>query len=186
MKRPFIFAAPTTLYHPIEGERVFTTGEQDPGAAWFDNADCKTPEAPGQADAAKQLAVVLQDMERLERATEHRTHDLAAATQAREAAEAKVAGLEQAIVAAERERDEAMEGWRGAIKAQEQAAEYARTLEGRIAKFDADGDGAPGGSASSAEKDELIGQLETLGFKPDKRKSVASLRAELDAATAPE
>lgn len=183
MQRPAYFASETTLYHPEYGSRAFMRGEQDPGGAWFDTPDCKAPVA--DEGAVKRLAVVESELEQAQKMLATRDHDLSVLAAAKGAVDAKVHDLEQRAIAAETARDEAVAGWKVETAAHAQATDYARTLEARIAKFDADGDNASGGSASSAEKDELLAQLETLGLKPDKRKSVATLRADLEAATAP-
>ncbi|CAN7308755.1 hypothetical protein LJR164_001629 [Phenylobacterium sp. LjRoot164] len=53
---------------------------------------------------------------------------------------------------------------------------------GSFAAFDPDGDGKPGGSTSSAEKDALFAQLDGLGAQYDRRWGPARLQAALEVA----
>lgn len=178
-----IFLQDTTLYHPVEGAKLFPQGEQHPGAAWFDNQACKPPEtAKTAAGVVKAYEEAVVD---LERRLGISTASLAEAAGRAEAAVAKADELGKHAAALERERDQYLAQVQDVTKERDHARAYCAELERKIAKFDGDGDGSPGGSVSSAEKDELIAQLESLGLKPDKRKSPATLRAELDAATAP-
>lgn len=121
MPRPFIFATDTTLYHPAEGARVFPAGETDPGPMW-------TEKPGGEPAGSATVAQALKDLIKAQAQNEALQGNLATAQLAldesaktREAALAKVADLEQQVVAAKgaqadaealatqymRERDEA-------------------------------------------------------------------------------
>lgn len=178
MSRQYVFNTPVKLWHRIDGWRTFDEGSTDPGGAWYEEENGDIQPKGAHPDVTRALDGALAEAEALTRRLASAEASLAeaagraqAATDRAVAAEALHAELQRAIKAAE-------------DLAVELTAERDRA-RAQLAKFDRDGDGSPGGSGSSAEKDEMIAQLETLGLKPDKRKSPATLRAELDAATAP-
>ena len=138
-----IFQADTVLYHPTEGKRVFPKGEQHPGAAWFDNPECKRPEP--QKLGPEAIKAYEDTIASLERKLGIQTASLASAAGRAEAAEAKVKSLENELAAVRRDVETNLAAWSMAIKERDQSREYAAGLERQIAAFDHDGDGKPGG-----------------------------------------
>lgn len=171
MSRQHVFNTPVKLWHRLEGWRVFDEGSTDPGGAWYEeeNGDTKAQSGDVHPDVAKALSDALAENEVLIRRL--------AST---EASLAEAAGRAQAAT----DRAIAAEALHAELLRDKNAAE-ALTVELTIERDRARGQAAQSEREASVGKDELIAQLETLGLKPDKRKSPATLRAELDAAPAP-
>jgi hypothetical protein len=100
MGRPFVFNAPTTLYHPVEGERTFPQGETDPGPAWTDRIGGAAVGAATTTQALKDLITAQEQIEDLEKRLMANGADLAKSAKTREEALAKVTGLEQVALEA--------------------------------------------------------------------------------------
>lgn len=167
MPRQSIFSADTTLYHPTEGKRCFPAGEQDPGPAWHDTPGGKPVGEKSTKAAMADLSEAQSQIADLNARLEAQAHDMAQAARVAEEATAKVAGLEQDLIAARAEAAEHLKVSTDLNAAHQKAVEYGKTLEGRldaaltagetvaaenaalkaqVAKFDADGDGKTGGS----------------------------------------
>lgn len=121
MARPYVFSIDTTLYHPTEGARTFPQGETDPGPAWSDKPGGDRSEGNTMASAAKDLIAANDRADALGVRLEAQAHDLAVAAKARENAEAKVAGLEQRAIEAEKALDAAIEAARGYMQERDSA-----------------------------------------------------------------
>jgi len=140
MARQSIFSTPTRLWHPTQGWFTFGIGEQDPGASWFEKEGGEPAGAATTSQALKDLIAAQDQIDQRDKALAAKDHDLAQASKAREEAEGKVEGLEQALKAAETERDDAMSAAEDLTKERDagiQALEALRatitTLEGDLA-----------------------------------------------------
>jgi hypothetical protein len=102
MARPNVFQTDTTLYHAVEGARVFPRGETDPGAAWSDRIGGEIVGKETVAQALKDLITAHDQIANLETRLTANASDLAESAKTREEALAKVHGLEQRAVAAEK------------------------------------------------------------------------------------
>jgi len=185
MARQLIFSTDTTLYHATEGARTFPAGEQDPGGAWMDRPGGEQIGKASVAQAAKDLIEAENRVDALSTQLERNAHDIATLSAERDEAVAKVEGLEQDVLNARKDADEAATLAETLSAERDHAVTEATNLRAKLADFDPDGDESPGGSTASPEKDELIAQLTELKATFDKRWGVAKLRAALDAATAP-
>lgn len=152
-RRPAVFSKPTTLYHPVEGSRVFPAGEQDPGPSWYDRPGGEPIGESTLAQAMKDLTAAHDRMEALEGQLTRNAHDVAVMQKERDEALAKVHGLEQALLETRKELAElaqiGMELTKERDEARAAAAKAASFNGAPPAAFDHDGDGAPGGSAPS-------------------------------------
>lgn len=165
MPRPAVFMTPTTLYHPTEGKKVFPAGETDPGPSWWDSPTGPPVGGATTAQALNDLIAAQDQLEAAERRAQSHAHDMAQLEAAKSAAEARVADLEQARIAAEQARDElAAEcaGFRGRLT---NALQTVAALQARLAAFDHDGDGIPGGSLPVV--DDAAEGVETEGDIPE-------------------
>jgi hypothetical protein len=167
MARERIFSRETRLYHHIDGWKAFPAGETDPGPAWSEH---EGPAAePGSRDGAtlKEMADLTVRAEKAEALVSARAHDMArleqaAADSAREAAMQKARAdevtrsLEEAQanvlrIAAERDQANGNESQLRAevVRLKGLIQEYETDLanaKAKIAAFDGDGNGEPGGS----------------------------------------
>lgn len=185
MARPASFSSPTILYHPTEGPRLFGVGEQDPGNAWSEMPGGDGVGSATTAQALKDLIAAQEQNEAMGRQLASAQHDAAqAGRRADEATEALSAAKQEAIDAI-KARDDAEKVAADLTVERDAARAEAEGLRAKLAAFDGDGDGEPGGAASSPEKDELIAQLTELKADFDGRWGVSKLRKALDAATAP-
>lgn len=185
MARPAVFSTDTTLYHPAEGAKVFPKGEQDPGPMWTEQRGGVPVGKDSTAGALKDLIAAQDRIESLEAQLVTQDHSLAQIGKERDAAVGKLGDMEQAKIAAEKARDDAEKVAADLTVERDAARAETAGLRAKIAAFDGDGDGEPGGAASSPEKDELIAQLTELKADFDGRWGVSKLRKALDAATAP-
>lgn len=102
MARPNVFTTDTTLYHAIEGSRVFPAGETDPGAAWTDRVGGEAIGAATTTQALKDLIAAQDQIEAMEARLHANGHDLAVAAKATADAKAKATEMEQRALAAEK------------------------------------------------------------------------------------
>lgn len=108
MARQQVFTCDTTLYHPVEGERVFPTGETDPGPMWSENAGGDRSET-SMGSMATDLIAANDRADDLGQRLAAQAHDMAqTAAEATEAKEA-LAAMEQRAIAAEKAQAEAEE-----------------------------------------------------------------------------
>jgi uncharacterized phage infection (PIP) family protein YhgE len=102
MGRPHVFQTDTTLYHAVEGSRVFPAGETDPGGAWSERIGGEAVGAATTTSALKDLIAAQDQIEALESRLANNAHDLAAGAKALEDARALFSGLEQRAISAEK------------------------------------------------------------------------------------
>lgn len=191
-KRPAILTQDTTFFHPTEPPRRFLQGDQDPGDAWSLTEGGHTTTNGSATEVLKDLIAAHDQVEQLQRQIAARDHDLSNLSADLADARSKVHGLEQEAIGAKALAAEANEALGAAnasstraVQESEGLREEVASLRAKLSAFDGDGDGEPGGTASSPEKDELIAQLTELKADFDGRWGVARLRKALDAATAP-
>lgn len=101
MPRPQVFSIDTKLWHPSEGWRLFPAGETDPGGSWHEKEGGNPVGNSAAEGALKDLIEANDRIEQMGQQLASKDHDLAQMAAAKEAAEAKVAGLEQRAIAAE-------------------------------------------------------------------------------------
>lgn len=152
MTRPAVFSTDTKLYHPSEPKgRVFPAGETDPGAAWTEQLGGKPAGEKTVGQAAKDLLEAHEQIEAHQSQLETQNASMAILAGERDDAVGKLEAAENAKAEAERDRDAARAEAEEAVKAKNQAVEYAATLEAKLAKLDGDGDGNPGGTKPAPE-----------------------------------
>lgn len=100
MARPHVFSTDTALYHPIEGKRVFPKGETDPGPMWTDRIGGEVVGMKTTTQALKDLIGAQEQIEHLEARLMAAGRDLDVSAKTREEALAKLAGVEQDLIAA--------------------------------------------------------------------------------------
>jgi hypothetical protein len=191
-KRPAILTQDTTFFHPTEPPRRFLQGDQDPGDAWSLTEGGHATTNGSATEVLKDLIAAHDQIEQLQRQIATRDHDLSQMAADLQAERDRNQGLEQDAIAAKALAAEANEALAAANASSTRAIQEAEglladnvSLRAKLAAFDGDGDGEPGGAASSPEKDELIAQLTELKADFDGRWGVTRLRKALDAATAP-
>lgn len=138
MPRPNVFPVDTTLYHPTEGKRVFPAGETDPGPLWRDRPGIDVISDATKAQALEDLMAAQEAMDELEARLLAAGRDLDEATGTREAALAKVHGLEQDLVAANKRADEAEALAREYMAERDQARSELTGIKAQITKKKAD------------------------------------------------
>lgn len=127
------FKNPTTLYHPVEGPRVFPAGEQHPGAAWSSTPDGEPPSASEEA-LKTQLAAAREQMDALERQNRRREQGMAEVEGKNDALRAENAALKTEIRALTKERDEALKTATDVTKERDRHVATIAKLQARIAQ----------------------------------------------------
>lgn len=127
------FKNPTTLYHPVEGPRVFPAGEQHPGAAWSSTPDGEPPSA-SEEELKTQLAAAREQMDALERQNRRREQGMAEVEGKNDALRAENAALKTEIRALTKERDEALKTATDVTKERDRHIETIAKLQARIAQ----------------------------------------------------
>lgn len=127
------FKKPTTLYHPVEGPRVFPAGEQHPGAAWSSTPDGEPPSASEEA-LKTQLAAAREQMDALERQNRRREQGMAEVEGKNDALRAENAALKTEIRALTKERDEALKTATDVTKERDRHVATIAKLQARIAQ----------------------------------------------------
>lgn len=144
MARPNVFPADTILYSASEPNgRLFPAGETDPGAAWTDKPG-GAPVNSASTTAALQDLIAAQDrIETMGETIARNAADLDVAAKAREEAEAKVAGLEQDVIAAKQAQADA-EATAQQLTAERDAANIAlAAAQARIAALETPAEAQP-------------------------------------------
>lgn len=182
MARPQVFNSDTTLYHAVEGARVFPAGETDPGAAWSDN--------PGGDRSETSMPSVMKDLiEANDRADalgvrlDAQAHDMAATAAECTEAKEKLVASEQATIAATEAQKVAEDGAAGYMEERDAArTELAATSE-KLVTANAD---LATAQADAAKVPDLMAQLDTANQTiADLNGQITKLTADLDTATAP-
>lgn len=106
MARPQVFTIATTLYHPVEGARVFPVGETDPGAMWSDKPGGDRAETSMES-MAKDLIAANDRADALGVRLEAQAHDMAQTAAEATAAKEALAAMEQRAIVAETAQAEA-------------------------------------------------------------------------------
>lgn len=127
------FKNPTTLYHPVEGPRVFPAGEQHPGAAWSSTPDGEPPSA-SEEELRGQLAAAREQMDALERQNRRREQGMAEVEGKNDALRAENAALKTEIRALTKERDEALKTATDVTKERDRHVATIAKLQARIAQ----------------------------------------------------
>lgn len=127
------FKNPTTLYHPVEGPRVFPAGEQHPGAAWSSTPDGEPPSA-SEEELKTQLAAAREQMDALERQNRRREQGMAEVEGKNDALRAENAALKTEIRALTKERDEALKTATDVTKERDRNVATIAKLQARIAQ----------------------------------------------------
>lgn len=127
------FKNPTTLYHPVEGPRVFPAGEQHPGAAWSSTPDGEPPSA-SEEELKTQLAAAREQMDALERQNRRREQGMAEVEGKNDALRAENAALKTEIRALTKERDEALKTATDVTKERDRHVATIAKLQARIAQ----------------------------------------------------
>lgn len=107
-KRPNVFSTPTRLWHPSAGWFEWPIGETDPGDAWSEFEGGHRETSGTEAGVTADLTLANDRNEKLTRTNASLMHDVAQISKRANDALADVVVLKQAVVDAERERDEAM------------------------------------------------------------------------------
>jgi hypothetical protein len=159
MARERTFTRETRLWNSKSGEwDVFPAGEQDPGPAWSE-IEGGTPDGGVKTASAAlaELAAVTKRAEDAEQRIGRLQHDCAQRNQEATVALAEVARLTEAMILLQRERDEAeanklrmAEERDRAIQNESDVRQQLAVEKAKIAAFDGDNDGAPGGSKPKA------------------------------------
>lgn len=176
MARPQVFSSPTTLYHPIEGPRVFPAGETDPGAAWSDN--------PGGDRSETSMPSVMKDLidandraDALGVKLDKQAYDMAQTAADATAAKEALADAEQRAVAAEAAQKVAEDGATTYMAERDAARAELATAQQALADND---------ESTKARIAELAAQLETANQTiADLSGQVATLQAAADKAAKP-
>ena len=137
MARSYVFPVATKLYHPSEGERLFPAGETDPGGMWTERPGGETVGAATTTQALKDLIAAQELNEQLEARLVAAARDMAEAAQAKSDALAKVAGLEQRAVAAEKAKADAEDLAVQYMRERDDARAELAKLKAKPAKADA-------------------------------------------------
>lgn len=148
MANPSILPADTILYSPMEPQgRQFYAGEPWPGDIWSDRPGGSSKlGSETNVQALKDLIAAQEQIEARDQTIAAHAHDLAVMAKQRDTAVEKVESMKQAL----RDAEAAQKGAEDV--AAEKTAEANRLTQAvaeaqaRIAAFDGDGDGAPGGS----------------------------------------
>lgn len=182
MARPQVFTSDTTLYHPVEGPRVFPTGETDPGAAWSSNPGGDRSEA-SMPNVMKDLIEANDRADALGVKLDAQAHDMAVTaaecTQAKEA----LAGAQQEAVAAEGAQKVAEEAAAGYMAERDIARTELAAATDKLGSVTADLETA---QADAAKIPDLMVQLDAANQTiADLNGKVAELTADLKTATAP-
>lgn len=166
MANPNVLNEDTILYCPAEPQgRKFPKGETWPGDAWSFKPGGETVGANTTTEALKDLIAAQEQIEALQGLLDNANFSLANAAKAKEDAEAKVAGLEQAVRDAEAAKGEAESVAAGLTAERDRArAELAR-INAALPAADAPADppapteaGTPATDAMRAEYAELTGK----------------------------
>lgn len=148
MARPHVFQVLTKLWHPAEGWREFPAGETDPGASWHDKEGGLAPGSATTTQALKDLIAAQDQIESLQHRLDSNANDLAESAKVRDIALAKVDGLEQRAIAAEKAQADAEEAARGYMAERDTARSEA--------------------TAANAKAADLMAQVEALTAPPAK------------------
>lgn len=179
-----------TLYCANEPEgRLFRKGDYWPGDAWSDKAGGKDVGSATITQAMKDLIEAHETIERLEAQIASLAHSAGQADGRAGEATAELEALKQAAADAERRAEQAEADLRTATAEVARLTEFTRQLQEKIAKFDGDKDGEPGGAAPKDDEEvvgglkrsEIIAALESLEVKVDKRLGTERLAALLAA-----
>lgn len=127
------FKSPTTLYHPVEGPRVFPAGEQHPGAAWSSTPGGDPPSA-SEEELRTQLAAAREQMDALERQNRRREQGMAEVEGKNDALRAESAALKTEIRTLTKERDEALKTATDVTKERDRHIATIAKLQARIAQ----------------------------------------------------
>lgn len=178
-----IFSVDTTLYHPVEGKKLFPQGEQHPGPMWSARPGGEPVGAQTNVQALKDLTEAEDRIEALEGQLVRQSASMDVLAAERDKAVAELGDMEQAKIAAEGAAEEAKSQAESLTKERDRAVQEAEALRAKIAPLDGDKDGEPGGSKPEAddpeadEKAALRAELEMLGQpSPHHKTGVAKLR----------
>lgn len=127
------FKQPTTLYHPVEGKRVFPAGEQHPGAAWSVSPDGDPPSA-SEDELKAQLAEAKERADMLERQVARRDQGMADVEGRNDALRAENAALKAEIRDLTKERDEALKTAIEVTRERDRHIATVNKLQGQIAR----------------------------------------------------
>lgn len=150
MLHPTVLSTPTRLFHPAEPEgRVFQTGEPWPGDAWSAKPGGEPAGVNANAGLLKDLIEANDRLDAQGQALARNAFDLGVMATERDAANDRVAGLEQRAIAAEAAQTTAEDAAKGYMGERDQARADAAD---KSAKLD---------EATAAIAD-LTAQVETL------------------------
>lgn len=135
MANPTTLQIATKLYSPSEPEgRIFQAGEPWPGDAWSSKLGGDPVGANAAAGALKDLIDANDRLDQMGQTLASKDHDLAVLASERDAANDKVAGLEQDAIAAKRAQADAEELARAYMVERDSARAELEALKAKKAK----------------------------------------------------
>lgn len=139
MARPYVFTTDTHLFNIATGERrLFPAGETDPGDAWSEKEGGEAPGANTVASSLKDLIAAQDQIEALQAAAAASAAALDHIGKERDDAVKANDDLLQAKLAAEGERDAAMQAAREANEARDEAIRAQDGLKARVTELETD------------------------------------------------
>jgi hypothetical protein len=128
MARQQVFTIDTTLYHPVEGARVFPCGETDPGPMWSDKPGGDRSET-SMGSMAADLIAANDRADVLGGQLAAQAHDMAVTAAEATTAKEALAAMEQRAIAAETAQAESEELAAGYMKDRDAAREELAALK---------------------------------------------------------